>query len=177
MSLKKVELKVLSELMKNSKQSDRELAKIIGVSQPTVTRTRARLEKEGVIQEYTAIPDFAKLGYEILAITFVKLRKVLSPAELDKARKDSVETMKTAPKEIILLERGVGLGSDWTFITLHKTYASYLKFREWLTHFSFLEMTGIESFLVSLKDKIRYKPLTFKTLADHILELENKEKE
>jgi len=161
--------------MKNSKQSDRELAKVVGVSQPTVTWTRARLEKEGIIQEYTAVPNFTKLGYEIMAVTFVKLRKVLSPAELDKARKDSVETMKTAPKEIILLERGVGLGSDGTFITLHKNYASYLKFREWLTHFAFLEMTGIESFLVSLKDKIRYKPLTFKTLADHMLASKDEE--
>lgn len=50
--MKKVELKVLSELMKNSKISDRELAKTIGVSQPTVTRARTRLEKNGYIQEY-----------------------------------------------------------------------------------------------------------------------------
>jgi DNA-binding Lrp family transcriptional regulator len=61
--LKKVELKVLSGLIKNSKISDRELAKTIGVSQPTVTRARTRLEKNGYIQEYTAIPNFAKLGY------------------------------------------------------------------------------------------------------------------
>ena len=37
--LKDVELKLFSELMKNSRRSDRELAKVIGVSQPTVTRT------------------------------------------------------------------------------------------------------------------------------------------
>lgn len=58
--------------MKNSKRSDRELSKIVRVSQPTITRTR--LEREGYIKEYTIIPDFAKLGFELLAITFVKLR-------------------------------------------------------------------------------------------------------
>ena len=41
----------------------------MGVSQPTVTRRRAELEKEKLL-DYTAIPDLKKLGFEILAITF-----------------------------------------------------------------------------------------------------------
>lgn len=71
--MKEAELKLISELMKNSRQSDRELAKAIGVSQPTVTRMRTRLEKEGIIKEYTAIPNFARLGYQIMAVTLAKL--------------------------------------------------------------------------------------------------------
>ncbi len=35
---------LLYELMKDSKRSDRELAKAIGVSQPTITRMRETLE-------------------------------------------------------------------------------------------------------------------------------------
>jgi DNA-binding Lrp family transcriptional regulator len=65
--MKKIEWMLLSELMKNSKQSDRELAKKIGASQPTVTRTRTRLEKEGYIKEYTIIPDFSKFGFELMS--------------------------------------------------------------------------------------------------------------
>lgn len=110
-------------------------------------------------------------------MTFVKLRKVLSPADLEKARKDTLGNMKKAPKEIVMIERGVGLGQDGVFISLHKNYSSYTEFREWLTQFAFLEITGIESFLVNLRDKIRYKPLTFQTLANHILVLEHKERE
>ena len=68
--LKSIDYTILFALMKNSKISDRQLAKTIGVSQPTVTRRRARLEKEA-IDGYTAIPKWAKIGYEILAITFV----------------------------------------------------------------------------------------------------------
>jgi DNA-binding Lrp family transcriptional regulator len=45
--IRDIELKILSELMKNARISDRELAKKIGVSQPTVSRIRSRLEKEG----------------------------------------------------------------------------------------------------------------------------------
>ena len=67
--LKDVDYEIISELIKNSKISDRKLAKRIGVSQPTVTRRRAGLEKEGLI-EYTGIPNFAKLGIDIMAFHF-----------------------------------------------------------------------------------------------------------
>jgi DNA-binding Lrp family transcriptional regulator len=53
--VKDIELRLIAELMKNSRRSDRELTKIIGVSQPTVSRTIKRLDKEGYIKEYTAI--------------------------------------------------------------------------------------------------------------------------
>jgi len=49
--------KFLLELLKDSKRSDREIAKVLGVSQPTITRMRNRLVQEGVIQEFTIIPD------------------------------------------------------------------------------------------------------------------------
>jgi DNA-binding Lrp family transcriptional regulator len=62
--LSNVELRLISELMKNSRRSDRELGKVLGISQPTVSRMIKKLEKEGVIKEYNMMPDFAKLGYE-----------------------------------------------------------------------------------------------------------------
>jgi DNA-binding Lrp family transcriptional regulator len=72
--LKDVELKLVAELTKNSRRSDRELAKRLHVSQPTVTRIRNKLEKEGIIREFTIIPDFVRLGYEIASITFAKMK-------------------------------------------------------------------------------------------------------
>ena len=55
--MKDVELKLISELIKNSRRSDRELAKAIGISQPTVSRIRVRLEKQGLV-DYSAVPDW-----------------------------------------------------------------------------------------------------------------------
>src|SRR3989304_9887091 len=63
-------LVLLQELVKNSKRSDRDLAKILGVSQPTLTRMRKRLERDSYILDYTAIPNMTKLGFEITAFTF-----------------------------------------------------------------------------------------------------------
>ena len=54
---------LLLELLKDSKRSDREIAKVLGVSQPTVSRMRWRLEEEGWIKDFTVIPDFVKMGF------------------------------------------------------------------------------------------------------------------
>ena len=44
--MKDIELRPLSELMRNSRRSDRDIAKAIGVSQPTISRIIKKLEKE-----------------------------------------------------------------------------------------------------------------------------------
>ena len=44
--LKPIDYKILFELMKDSHRSDRQLAKALGVSQPTVTRRRAMLRRK-----------------------------------------------------------------------------------------------------------------------------------
>ena len=155
--MKKVELKLISELMKNSRQSDRNLAKVIGVSQPTVTRIRNKLEKEGYIREYTMIPDFSKLGYKIMAITFA-LSRFLEKEEAERAGKTLADSVKDKQFEFIMLERGDGLGFDGVVISLHEDYASYLKVLEWLRQFDFLEMKRINSFLINLEDSVRYRP-------------------
>jgi DNA-binding Lrp family transcriptional regulator len=67
--LKDLELRLICELVRNSRKSDSELAKLIGVSQPTVSRIRTKLEEEGVI-EYTGTVNLRELGFEIIAITF-----------------------------------------------------------------------------------------------------------
>lgn len=174
--MKNIELLLISELMKNSRRSDRELAKALGISQPTITRTRAKLEKEGIIREYTIIPCLSKLGYKIMAITFV-LSRALSKEEAIKAQRVFAESVKDKQFEFIMLERGEGLGFDGVIISLHKDYSSYLKVAEWLRQFDFLKMEKISSFLINLEDEVRYRPLTFSTLARLIrLEAERNEK-
>ncbi|HVP93414.1 MAG TPA: AsnC family transcriptional regulator, partial [Acidobacteriota bacterium] len=69
--MKAIELRLIAELIKDCRRSDKDLAKALGVSRILVTKTRIRLEKEGLIA-YTAIPDFSKLGYEMLVFTLAK---------------------------------------------------------------------------------------------------------
>jgi len=172
--MKEIELKLISELMKNGRKSDRELAKAIGVSQPTISRTRSRLEKKGIIKEYTMIPDFSKLGFKIMAITFA-LSRPLDKEESRKAMKALVESVKEKYFEFIMLERGQGLGCDGVIISLHKDYNSYLKVLEWLKQLDFLKVDKTDSFLINLDDEVRYRPLTFSTIANVLLQTEKKE--
>jgi len=74
--------RLLAELLKNSRRSDRELARALGSSQPTITRTRQKIEREGLIRSYTIIPDWRKLGFEIMAFTFTKMRPEIRSEEL-----------------------------------------------------------------------------------------------
>ena len=76
--MKDVELRLFAELIKNSRRSDRELARELGTSQPTITRIRSKLEKEGKIREYTMIPDYVSLGFQMMSITFFTLTQPLS---------------------------------------------------------------------------------------------------
>ena len=104
--MKDIELGLVSELMKNSRRSGRELAKILQVSQPTVTRTRTKMEKEGYLREYTVIPDFRRLGFQLTSFILVKLKKNLSSEEIEKARQISMQDMmEKAPNEIVLFNR------------------------------------------------------------------------
>jgi DNA-binding Lrp family transcriptional regulator len=41
--------RLLFELLTNSRRSDRDLARTLGVSQPTITRMREKLVEEGVM--------------------------------------------------------------------------------------------------------------------------------
>ncbi len=167
--MKVVEWKLIGELMKNSRRSDRDLSKVIGVSQPTVSRMVKRLEAEGYIKEYTMIPDFRKLGYELVALTFLKLKGSLSHEETQKARDTVKERIKESKFPIVMLERGMGLGYDGVLVSVYENYASYTEHMNLLRTYPFLELSRLESFMISLNDRVRYRPLTLALLAEHVL--------
>jgi DNA-binding Lrp family transcriptional regulator len=118
--LNESELKLVSELMKNSRRSDRDLSRILGVSQPTVSRIRKKLEKEGYIEEYTIIPDFVKLGFQLMSFILVKISVGLSAEEREKARQTSIKGMiEKASDEIVFLDTGIGGGYSGMVVSLH----------------------------------------------------------
>jgi DNA-binding Lrp family transcriptional regulator len=148
MKIKDAELKLISELMKNSRRSDRELAKATGVSQPTVSRMIKKLESERVIKGYSLIPDFRKLGFEILALTFLDIK--------DEPTMDSLQN-------VVMCERGLGLKNNCVLISLHEDFPSYLEFKRQL---ELLNQSKSESFLVDLTDYHGF--LTFSSLAEYL---------
>lgn len=149
-------IKLLYEMMKNSKRSDREIAKIIGVSQPTITRMRQRLEKSGYIRDYTVIPDLKKIGFEIAAFTFLTCT--------NDSFSESVNEWLNEKSEILLSASGDGLnGKNSIIVSVHKTFTDYSKFLSEFRLRCSQKMWDIQSFLVPLKGDIQ-KQFSFKYL-------------
>ncbi len=179
MVLKDIERKMLAELVRNSRRSDRELAKAIGASQPTATRIRTKLEKEGYVREYTAILDMSKAGYELMALTFIKLDPKLSlvGSEITNYKKIHYDAFGENPSAIMLIKRGMGLGYDAVIISLHTDYSSCDKFRSFIREKMVDRIAGMDTFLVSLEDEPNSIPFSFYTLAGNLLAIRGKSKE
>jgi len=116
--MKDRELRVVIELMKDSRRSDGELARAVGVSQPSISRTRKKLEEQGTIREYTIIPDYPQLGFALMSIIFTKMRGQLSKEILDDLKKRARNTLRGHPSAMILESTGIGCNADYVAIAL-----------------------------------------------------------
>jgi DNA-binding Lrp family transcriptional regulator len=173
--LKDIELCLIAELMKNSRRSERDLAKVIGVSQPTITRTRARLEKEGYIKEYTIIPNFKKLGFQMMSFTLTKLKKQIPEGAIEKTREQVRETLKKNPLAEILGMSGMGLGADRVTVHFHENYSAYAEFMDFIKSNPLVDVRESNSFIVDLEDESHFRTLTFSELANYILKMKREE--
>ena len=142
---KETEFKIVRELVKGSRRSDRELAKAVGVSQPTVSRFIKKLEGQGLINEYTIIPELSKMGCELLVFTFLSFAED-KPELFEKAR----EWTEKQPS-VIFATNGEGCGSNSIMVSIHEDYTGYTNLitqlkRDWQPN-----LTSEQSFVVSLK--------------------------
>ena len=144
-------------LLKDSSKSDRKLAKVLGVSQATVSRMEHRLVKDGLIQHFTICPDLVKLGYEIMAISTVKTK--LAPEILERG----IKWMNKFPN-IIFAARCEGKGANGLMVSLHRDYTDYSDFRSQNLQYWGDVIEDYDSLLISLKGTIA-KPLSFRYLA------------
>lgn len=157
--LKSIDYEIISELIKNSRLSDRQVAKRLGISQPTVTRRRAQLEKEGLL-DYTGVPDLKKLGFEILAFTFGKW----SFQKIPETHAEEIKEFIRKHPGTIFMSTGSGLGWDRVCISVHKDYSDYSKAMRDLKTELGQYCESFSSFIVSLQSDDVLRNLTFKYL-------------
>lgn len=161
---KDIDYKIISELLKNSKLSDRSLAKKLGVSQPTASR-RMILEKT-VIDNYTLVPKWDKIGYEILAINFIKIKLAIATDEKYNAVRERGMKWLMKQPNIIMAGASRGMGMDAFNISLHKSYAEYDQwFRNFRGEWGDL-VDDIQSVLINLLGEEIIKPLNFKYISE-----------
>jgi Lrp/AsnC family leucine-responsive transcriptional regulator len=155
----KEKLKLLLELIRGSRRSDRELSKTLKTSQPTITRRRAMLEREGFIKEYTLTPDLEKMGYEIIAVSFLAFSET-KPELTEKAR----EWCKKQPS-IIYAGGGEGLGMHSIMVSVHRDYSGFSRLVTQLREDWQPNLKDIQSFLIGVsRRELVYKPFSFRHL-------------
>jgi DNA-binding Lrp family transcriptional regulator len=166
--MKKREMEVLLELLRDSKVSDRQLAQKLNTSQSTITRIRHRLEKK-IQMSYTGIPNLSKLDIEL--ISFICGKCTHSRDEIS----NCVEKMVESFPRIIFAGEGEGMKKTCIFVTINKDFNDFTDF---LREFR-LSCKGIrkeiESFLVPTKYVIRNFNL-FSAVKDLIKEEKTKTK-
>ena len=168
--MNQVEWKLIAELFKDSRNSDRELSKRLGVSQPTVSRMRHKLEKEDYLRGYTIMPDFRKLGFNLAALSFVKYKSGLNSKQTEEMRKQAAQRFKdlTFAPNVILFERGLGFGYTGILVSFHEDYSSFAEFLKRIRRLTVLDQ-DIKTFLIDLNDDVHYRSLSFVPLAQCIL--------
>jgi DNA-binding Lrp family transcriptional regulator len=152
-------VKLLFELIKNSKRSDRDLAKILDISQPTVTRLRKILEKDA-IKQYTVIPNLSYLGFDIIALTLFRSKELVHPLV-----ENGQKWAKQQPN-VVYVSTGQGIDSDGIVVSIHKNYADFVKYyqlfrRDWGKY-----LEDFKIFLISEKGSIIMKHFSFNYLTD-----------
>ena len=162
-NLKPLDYVLISELVRNPKMSDREIAKIANVSQPMISRRRSQLEKMGLL-DCTAILDVRKLGFEILAITFGKSNSKEPKSKEAEPNKDFL----SRHPEMVLISSGSGLNYERVILSVHRKYADYSKFirelrQEWSKY-----IEEPESFIISLQSDEILRDFTLKHMAESI---------
>ena len=159
--MKKIMMKLLFELLKDSSRSDRKLGKILGVSQPTVSRTRNKLVKDEVIQQFTIIPDLSKMGCEIVAFTLLKFSQ-RTPELIEKGR----QWARKQPN-IIFAGDGEGSGMDAIMISVHKNYACLTRLIDKLRLDWQPDLKEISTFIISTsRPELIVKPFSLKYIAE-----------
>ncbi len=160
--MKDIDYKIMAELIKNAKVSDRKLASKLDVSQPTVTRRRAMLEREQLL-DYTALPNFNKLGFDMMIFTFLSGSHT-EPSEFFQKLNNFVKNNSN----VIYSSGGYGLQMEFIVISIHRNYSHYAKFRKDLHSALVGQLKVMQTFIVSFSGNTVLKNLSFNNFVNEI---------
>jgi len=88
MTYENLDAKLVNSLLSNGRASLRSLGDELDVSVTTVSNHLRDLEEEGVIQGYTPIVDYDKLGYDVTAVLQLKVEGSALPDVTEKLRQE-----------------------------------------------------------------------------------------
>jgi len=114
--------RILNAIFKNPKKSDRQIAKAIGMSQPTVTRTRTKFLGMRFFK-YAVIPNLTKFRYKVVAWSQVPFFNISLSDVMNK--EVMLKKLKEDDRIIFAME---GMFKVIIVLSKHKSYQDYCDF-------------------------------------------------
>lgn len=143
MKIDETDKKILNTLVDNSKYSLREIAKKVGVSTATVMHRLNRLEKEKIINKYTTIVDYEKIGFDV---------EVLIEVRISKGKLFQVEKEIANHPNVFAVYDLTG-GFDAAILARFKTRRQMDNFLKKIQTYDFVERTNTRLILNTIKEK------------------------
>ena len=137
--------KILRELLADSRQSFRQIARKIGVSVGTVLKRIKKLETEGIIKYYTVMLDHEKIGYDLAAI----IELTISKGKLMDVEKE------IAKERNVLAVYDVTGTTDAMILAKFKNRKELNSFVKKLLRIEFIERTNTHVILNTIKEDFR----------------------
>ena len=147
-SIDETDKKIIAEYLQDARISYREVAKRLHLAVGTVLTRTKKLEKDGIIQSYSAVLNHDKLGYEIIAI---------SEITVSKGKLTEVENAiaKLSPTCAVYDVTGE---NDVIIISKFKTRDEMSNFTKKLLSMSNVERTNSKIVLNTIKEDFRLSP-------------------
>ncbi len=123
----------------------------------------------GVIKEYTMIPDFNKLGYDLMSFTCVKMKQGLNSEEEKEFHKYVSKFEKEHPHAELISVKGIGLNKDYAFVSFFKDFSTYCEINRLSRAVPYSDINEAQSFLVDLRDTGLRKVLSMSSIAKDTL--------
>lgn len=137
--------KILEQLLKNSRLSYREIARMLKLSPTSVMLRIKDMERKGLIKGYTTILDHEALGYELTAITEITVSK---------GKLLEVEEQVAQLPNVLAVYDVTGL-TDAMVIAKFKSRKELSNFTKRLLSLPFVERTNTHLVLTTVKEDFR----------------------
>ena len=143
--LDETDVKIVKALTLDARLSSRQIAKQCGVSIGTVLSRMKKLEKEGIIKDYSALLDHEKIGYELT---------VVSEITVSKGRLLEMENEIARLPNVCCVYDITGL-IDAIIVAKFKTREELSKFTKRLLALPYVERTNTHVVLTTIKEDFR----------------------
>jgi DNA-binding Lrp family transcriptional regulator len=159
-------MRLLHEMIKDSSKSDRQLAKVLNVSQPTISRMRKKIVAEDMIRGYSVIPNFYKMGYEIMVLTFIDTKHNYASKKIREEGFKKVQKWMMSKSNVIFCDFCRGMGMNGVMVSFHKSYKDFDEFM--FDHNNELGpiMNDVQNVIINMAEHPIVKAFSFAYLAN-----------